>query len=149
MCRRGVRVSIILVAVAILILSAGCLSSSSSSQQSGTPPTVESDATDIAGTAVPGLSDEDAKERALSAEREFLSEYLQDKSCLSEWGFSAPVVAEKAVIRNRTANTVIVAVQHPYWYSTGGEHGDTYSTAIYTVTTESVERERQAGPQVC
>jgi hypothetical protein len=143
---RGVGVSIFVI---ILTLTAGCLITSSSSQESATPPTIEREATDVAGTTVPELPDVDAKEQALSAEKTFLSEYLQEKSCLDEWGFSAPVVSKKAVIRNRTANTVVVAVRHPFWYSTGNSHGDTYSTAIYFVTMETAERERQSGPQVC
>lgn len=147
--RQGVRVVDIAIVVGILTLFAGGLIASSSPQESAAPPTIDSDATDVAGTTVPGVPDERAKERALSAEEAFLSDHLQGNPCLDEWGFSAPVVTKKAVITNRTADTVVVAVRYPFWYSSGDTHVDTYSTAIYFVTAENAERERQSGPLDC
>ncbi|WP_459192551.1 hypothetical protein [Halosimplex sp. J119] len=136
-------------AVAILVLIAACLGTQSSPPESSTPPTIDRNATDVGGTPVPGLPDDTAKQRALGAERAFLSDSLPSKSCVDDWGFSAPVVSKTAVIRNRTGDTVEVAVRHPFWYSSGNGHGDTYSTAIYFVTAEATDRERRSGPQIC
>jgi len=151
---RSHRTGSVAVVVVLLVLAAGCVTFSPSAERStpretATPPTIDEDGTDVAGTDVPGLSDEDAKRRALDAEEEFLSEYLRGKSCLGGWGFSAPVVSERAVVRERATGEVVVAVRHPFWYSTGGGHGDTDSTARYTVTTETADRERRSGPEVC
>ncbi|WP_224270498.1 hypothetical protein [Haloprofundus salinisoli] len=94
-------------------------------------------------TAVPAsvVSDEEAKERALEAEKAHITEQLENASCVSGWGPTAPTGVEKrAVVIDRTADGVHVEVTHPYWYSTDDTEADVGSDARYAVTDETVRR---------
>lgn len=84
----------------------------------------------------------DAKDRALAAEEAFITRRLENAACLDEWGFSAPVVDKEASVVERTGETFVVDVQHPYWYTEGETHADTGSEARYEVGPETVERVR-------
>lgn len=93
-------------------------------------------------TANPVVSNETAKERALAAEESYLTERLQNVSCLADWGTTSTTVSKRATVTNRTSAGVYVEVTHPYWYSTEQTDADGGTNARYVVTAESVERER-------
>lgn len=88
------------------------------------------------------VSNATATERALDAEQSYLTERLQDASCLADWGTTPTTVSERATVTNRTSSGVYVEVTHPYWYSTEGMDADGGTNAVYLVTEERTERER-------
>lgn len=90
----------------------------------------------------PDVSDEAAKERALSAEKTYLTRQLQDAPCPENWGTRPTTASRRATVVNRTTEGVYVEVTHPYSYSTGSEEADGATEATYLVTDDGIERER-------
>ena len=89
----------------------------------------------------PGVSNGDAKERALSAEEDHIARQFENASCVEGWGLTSYAgVEEEATVTNRTADGVYVAVTHPYWYSTEDVEADVGSEARYLVTADATER---------
>lgn len=88
-----------------------------------------------------GVSNGDARERALSAEEDHIARQFENASCVEEWGLTSFVGVEaEASVTNRTADGVYVAVTHPYWYATEQEEADVGSNARYLVTDDATER---------
>lgn len=90
----------------------------------------------------PAVSNRTAKRRALAAEASYLTDHLQNASCLDDWGTTATTVSERATVTRRTSNGVYVEVTHPYWYYKGETEADLGSDALYVVTEETIERTR-------
>jgi hypothetical protein len=101
----------------------------------------------------PTVSETDAKERALQAEESYLRAHLSNASCLENWGTSPTVTNEEATVVNRTQDGVLVAVKHPFSYTTmstsvddsdstltARSYADGASRARYLVTEEVVRR---------
>ena len=86
------------------------------------------------------LSDSDAGELALQAEEVYLSMHLRNASCLETWGTYPTTSSEVATVVNRSAERIIVTVQHPYSYSTDNTEADSSSTARYRVTENGTTR---------
>ncbi|WP_224448156.1 hypothetical protein [Haloprofundus salilacus] len=101
-------------------------------------------------TAIPAsvVSDEEAEERALEAEGAYITEQLEDASCVTDWGTTATVTNKEATVTDRTADGVHVEVTHPYWYSsqqregneTVVEEADGGTNARYVVTAADARR---------
>lgn len=93
-------------------------------------------------TTIPAstVSDDEAKERALAAEKAYLRTQLKDASCLENWGTAPTTASKRATVAGRTADGVRVELQHPYSYSTGDTHADGASRATYLVTAEDEQR---------
>lgn len=92
----------------------------------------------LGGLAVTG---EEARERALDAERAHITEQLENASCVEGWGLENYGGIEKsATVTNRTADGVSVEVTHPYWYGTETVESDGGSNARYLVTADTVRR---------
>ncbi|PSP90219.1 hypothetical protein BRC90_01895 [Halobacteriales archaeon QS_4_69_34] len=95
--------------------------------------------------AASNVSKDEAKERSLAAEAEYLTRQFQNATCLSAWDFGG-TVKKRATVTNRTADGVYVEVTHPYTYSK--EFGrtdmvaDVGTNALYVVTAESSRRVR-------
>jgi len=88
-----------------------------------------------------GVSNDEAKERALAAEAEHITAQLGNASCVESWGLASYAGVEKeAAIMNQTADGVYVEVTHPFWYSTEQEEADVGSDAQYYVTADTVQR---------
>jgi hypothetical protein len=100
----------------------------------------------------PTVSETDAKERALQAEESYLTARLSNASCLENWGTSPTVTNEEATVVNRTQDGVLVAVKHPFSYTTvsttddpdstltARSYADGASRARYLVTEEDARR---------
>ena len=133
---------------------AGCLGDSSNENSSGEPnvsnsTTPEATTTQTTSTtperttiAVSDVPDEEAKERAIGAEEEFLTAQLQNSSCLTNWGVSETTASTRATVTKRTADGVYVEVTHAYSYSTENVEADGASIAVYVVTADSIQRDR-------
>lgn len=146
-----------LCAVAFGLGTAGCLGDSpnengfheTTTRDSTTPQSTathtQSTTFERATIATAEISDTDAKERALTAEEEYLTEQLQNASCLTDWGTSPTTMGERATITKRSADGVYVEVVHPYSYSTEQTAADGGSTALYRVTATSIDRMRGEG----
>lgn len=101
----------------------------------------ELNGTETRGSDGTDVGDEEAKERALAAEEDYLTSQFENASCIEEWGLTAyGGIAENATISNRTVDGVYVEVTHPYWYGTGQDEVDYGSTALYLVTPDNVQR---------
>jgi hypothetical protein len=88
-----------------------------------------------------GVPTDDAKERALSAEEDYITRQFENASCVEGWSLTSFVgVEEAATVTNRTADGVYVAVTHPYSYSTEQVEADVGSDARYFVTADTIER---------
>lgn len=99
-----------------------------------------------------GVPSDEARERALSAEEDHLSERLRDATCLEDWGVGSGTVVESATVENRTDHGVHVRVTHPYWYEQGHDasddperrvatsHADAVSEATYRVSPDATTR---------
>lgn len=142
----------------------GCLRSSTTENGSREPierdsTTPNSTTTQVRSTtsertmrAAADVPDEEAKERALTAEEEYLTEQFQNASCLTNWGTYPTTANKRATIVERSADGVYVEVVHPFSYTTeqteaeGGsrerEEADGGSNALYLVTASSIERVR-------
>jgi len=88
------------------------------------------------------ISNTTAKERALAAEEDFLTEHLERRTCLEDWGTSGSTGSEEARVTNRSADGVTVKVKHPYSYTGNSQEADRMSEAVYLVTEEETERVR-------
>lgn len=90
---------------------------------------------------VSGVSNSDAKERALAAEEQHITKQLENASCVENWSLVSFVGLEKeASITNRTDEGVHVVVKHPYSYSTEQDEADHESEAHYLVSPDDVDR---------
>ncbi|QIO25543.1 hypothetical protein [Haloarcula sp. JP-L23] len=88
-----------------------------------------------------GVSNSEAKERALDAEEQHITEQFENASCVESWSPTSFVGLEKgATVTNRTTEGVYVEVTHPYSYSTKKEEADVESTARYLITPDDVQR---------
>ena len=81
-----------------------------------------------------------AKERALSAEEEYITRQLQNTSCDRHWDMYGATGEKQATVINRTADGVYVDVVDPYYVTTDAEEVDAISEAQYFVTEEIVQR---------
>lgn len=89
----------------------------------------------------PGVSNDDARERALTAEEQHIAETFESASCVEAWSLTSFVGLEaEATVVNRTSDGVYVDVRHPYSYSTAAVDADVESKAQYLVTDDDVER---------
>jgi len=89
----------------------------------------------------PAVSNDDAKDRALAAEEQHITEQLENAPCVEGWSPTSFVgLEEAATVTNRTAEGVVVQVRHPYSYATEDEEADVESTARYLVTIEEAQR---------
>jgi hypothetical protein len=89
-----------------------------------------------------GLSDRESKERALSAEHEFVTGRLTEAPCV-ERGRASDYendVDEWATVLNRSEGAVRLQVSLPYSYNTEGEHADRVNRAVYVVTENDTRR---------
>ncbi|NHN47997.1 hypothetical protein G9464_10355 [Halostella sp. JP-L12] len=140
--------------VALGLGTAGCLEDLPNENGSRETSTIQAQSTTSERTTIAAgdVSDEEAKERALTAEEEYLTEQFQNASCLSNWGTSPTTVGEQATITERSADGVYVEVVHPFSYSAEQteaegdprvrEEADGGSNALYLVTADSIERVR-------
>ena len=87
------------------------------------------------------LSDENAREMALEAEKSHLESELRDAECLNSWGTDGSVTPKEADAVCRSADGIHVDVVHPYWTSREEDDVlDTASDARYVVNEEETER---------
>jgi hypothetical protein len=113
-----------------VILTIG-LGGCTSSGNSGTEPQTVSESE---------ISDEDAKERALQAESQYIRTQLEGADCLHSWDDSS-TIEEQATVTQRTGEGVYVDVVSPYAISrTEDSVGDTASEATYIVRPDETER---------
>ena len=88
-----------------------------------------------------GVTNADARARALAAEEAHVTQRLENASCVRDWGLTGYVgIEEEATVVERTTDGVRVSVTHPYWYSTNETEGDGGSRAVYLVTPKRVQR---------
>jgi len=93
------------------------------------------------GIIGPDVTDEDAKERALTAEEQYITEQLENASCVNSWSLNSYVgLEEQATVTNQTDKGVHVAVKHPYTYGTEKDEADGGTEAHYLVTPDQVDR---------
>lgn len=97
----------------------------------------------------PPVAADEAKERALAAEGEYIGTQLDDASCVESSGGPAVGLVENATVRNTTDSAVYVDVTHPYSYSTGGLYAHGSSEATYRVTPDDTERIRGTSVGPC
>ena len=95
-----------------------------------------------AESSEPDVSNRTARRRALAAEESYLTDHLQNASCLEDWGTTETTVSKRATVTKRTSDGVYVEVTHPYWYYTDETEADLGSDALYVVTDETTERKR-------
>ena len=102
----------------------------------------------VAGcTGRPPVAADEATERALAAEEEYISTRLDGASCVDGWSLRSYVgLSENATVHNTTDDAVYVDVTHPYTYATETVNADIASEATYRVTAN--ETERVAGTDV-
>ena len=87
------------------------------------------------------LSDENAREMALEAEKSHLESELRDAECLHSWGTDGSVTPKEADAVCRSADGIHVDVVHPYWTSREEDDVlDAASDARYVVNEEETER---------
>ncbi|WP_049986231.1 hypothetical protein [Halobellus rufus] len=87
------------------------------------------------------VSTGDAKERALEAEAEYVTQQFENASCVDEWGLESYTGVEReATVANRTSEGVYVDVSQPFWYSTAEVDADVGSEARYLVTENDTRR---------
>ena len=97
-----------------------------------------------------GISNSDAKERALAAEERHITEQLENASCVESWSpISFVGLEEQATVTNRTDDGVYVVVNHPYSYSTAQVEADVESEAHYLVTSDDADRIRGTKVSPC
>lgn len=89
----------------------------------------------------PDVTDEEAKERALAAEEQHITDQLENTSCVESWSPTSFVgLEEEATVTNRTDEWMHVVVKHPYSVTTEEIEADTESESRYLVTSENVDR---------
>lgn len=87
------------------------------------------------------ISNSSAKDRALAAEEQYITEQLGNASCVDSWGLvSFTGLQKEATVTNRTSDGVYVVVRHPYVYSTEEVDADVESEAHYLVTSDDIDR---------
>ena len=92
-------------------------------------------------TAVATVSDTEAKQRALEAEKWYIFDRLQKASCVTSGAASGTTVDSKPVVSERTADVVEVQVTQGYHFSTtDGLEADGATTARYVVSGNSTRR---------
>lgn len=92
------------------------------------------------GQTEPDVSNWTAKERALDTEGTYVTDELQNQSCLENWGTTATTASKQTNVTKRTSDGVYVEVTYPYWYTTEQTEGDSSTEARYVVTDENTER---------
>ena len=122
-------------------LGAGCLDRSPTDGGDDDATTQPDDATTEPATVSSSeVSDEEAKDRALAAEEEYLKGELENASCLNGWGTTPSTASESAEVVDRSADGVTVSITHPYWYGTDNVEADGASNAFYVVTEDESRR---------
>lgn len=92
-------------------------------------------------TAVTFVSDAEAKQRALEAEKWHIFDRLQNAPCVTSGAASGTTVESSATVSKRTADGVEVGVTHGYHFSTtDGLEADDASNARYLVTSNRTQR---------
>ena len=90
---------------------------------------------------VVNISDTEAKQRALEAEKWYIFDRLQNASCVTSGAASGTTVESRAVVSERKADGVEVEVTHGYHFSTtGGLEADGATNARYVVTGNGTRR---------
>jgi hypothetical protein len=93
------------------------------------------------GLGGPDVTDDAAKERALTAEEQYLTARFENASCVEDWGLqSFTGIDREATVVNRTTDGLYVDVTQPFWYSTAEVEADVSSEATYLVTRDDVAR---------
>lgn len=83
----------------------------------------------------------EAQERTLAAEEVYITEQLENASCVEEWGLTDYGGWGKgATVINQSADGIYLKVRHPYWYGTGELESDGGSEATYLVTDDETQR---------
>lgn len=131
----------------LILGTAGCVSGSPTDNNRDEPNASDkinqSDSTTSERTTIApsDVSNEAAKERALTAEEDYVTKQLQNTSCIKDWGLNSYTGFEReATITDRNTDGVEVAVSQPYWYSTDQEDADTGSKAHYLLTSSDTHR---------
>lgn len=126
---------------------AGCTDRTTPAETSTPTPASSSTPTvSLTGTAAPETTTVDrnserAEDRALSAEEAYITEQLENASCIEEWGLTDYVGWGKgATVINQSTNGVYVNVSHPFWYSTSEEEADVGTKATYRIAGDEVQR---------
>lgn len=89
----------------------------------------------------PGVSNDEAKDRALAAEEAYITEQLENASCVQSWSLRSFVgIEEEATTLNETATGIYVEVSHPYSYATNTTEADVGTEARYFVTANMTDR---------
>lgn len=94
------------------------------------------------------ISNENATERALSAEADYIFSQLANASCVDR-GAPSGHGNEHAEVIKRTNQGVHVRVDHPYHYSSGELEADAETTARYRVNQTSAIRLRGSSISPC
>ena len=81
-----------------------------------------------------------AGDRALAAEEAYLDDRLAAADCLDSYGTAEIVVSERARVVAVRPTGLVVAVRHPYAYSTTDLEADDASEARYLVGPTATER---------
>jgi hypothetical protein len=88
-----------------------------------------------------GLSNANARERALTAEERYLRTRLGNATCVETWRLTSFTGREQsATVTNRTAEGVTVAVTHPYSFSSENRDAAVETDARYLVTEDEARR---------
>lgn len=83
----------------------------------------------------------ETKSRVLAAEEAYITDQLENASCVEEWGLTDYGGWGKgATVISQSADGVYVKVRHPYWYGTGELESDGGSEATYLVTDDETQR---------
>lgn len=109
-----------------------------------------------------GVTDDEARDRALTAEESHIADSLQTASCLEDWGVGPATIRRSATVENRSGDGVSVDVTQPYWYEivhtraddagnsrTEVSHADAASEATYRVTGEEAVRVQGSTIEPC
>lgn len=88
------------------------------------------------------ISKSDAKERALTAERRYISNRLRNASCVTAGAPGGLTGEKEARVLDRRDEGMRVSVTYPYHFSTDGVHVDGVAEAVYVVSRNEVRRVR-------
>ena len=116
------------ISVCSVLSLAGCLS------------TRNGKSSDSTTTTAPAISEGEAKNRALEAEKQYLDETLNSQPC-GDGSSETPIVENTATIENETSDGFSVNVEYGYSFNEDdGAHYDGRSEATYLVTENQTKR---------
>lgn len=134
---------------------AGCTERMTSGGADTPPPSSSTPTASPTATAAPETTTVDrtrerAKDQALRAEEEYITEQFENASFVEDWGLTDYVGWRKgATIINQSSTGVYVNVSHPFWYSTSEEEADVGTKATYRVTGDEVQRLSGTNVSLC